>query len=142
MLHPYTHLKTALIAEDNEDLRDLMQSMVEGRGIKCKAVKDGQLAYGELLKGGYDLLITDFRMPVLDGVELLQRCRQNGIHIPVIFISSDADLARLEQIALADCCATVMFKPLNHAVFLAALGAADNRTHHLDCIHNRNTPVK
>ena len=138
----YKNLKTALVAEDDDELRDLLKSTMEDCGIKCTAVSDGRQALNELLKGGYDLLLTDFRMPELDGVQLLEQCRQNGIHIPVIFHSSDADLARREQIALADCCATLMFKPLNHEIFLAALGAADNRSHHLDCIHNRKTPVK
>ena len=138
----YKNLKTALVAEDDVDLRELLKEKLESCGIACTAVSNGEQAFLELMKSPYDLLLTDFRMPVLDGVELLQKCRQNGIHIPVIFHSSDADLAQREQIALADCCATLMYKPINHEVFMAALGAADNRSHHLDCIHNRKSPVE
>lgn len=139
---PYVHLKNALVAEDDEDLRELLKEKIESCGIKCTAVSNGEQAFHELMNFSYDLLLTDFKMPILDGVQLLEKCRQNGIHIPVIFHSANADLARREQIALADCCATLMYKPINHEVFMAALGAADNRSHHLNCIHNRKSPVK
>jgi len=138
----YKNLKNVLIAEDDLDMQLMLKIMIKAAGLQCEVVSDGEAAFQKLQTGVFDLLITDFRMPKFDGVELLQRCRENGIHIPVIFQSSDADLAPREQIALADCCATLMFKPVNSKVLIAALGAADNRSHHLDCLHTRVSPVK
>lgn len=138
----YKNLKFVLIAEDDLELQELLKLKVESLGLQCEAVADGIAAFEKLQTGVFNLLITDFRMPKLDGVELLKKCRENKIHIPVIFQSADADLAPREQIALADCCATLMFKPVNHQIFLAAIGAADNRTHHIDCLHSRETAVK
>ena len=138
----YKNLKSVLVAEDDPDLQELLKIKVENTGLRCEVAGDGVAAFEKLQTGDFDLLITDFRMPKMDGVELLKKCRENKIHIPVIFQSSDANLATHEQIALADCCATLMFKPVNHQIFLAALGAADNRSHHLDCMHSRETPVK
>lgn len=138
----YKNLKKVLIAEDDVDLQLALKLMIQAAGLKCEVTSDGETAFQKLLSGGFDLLVTDFRMPKLDGVDLLKKCREAGIHIPVIFQSSDADMAPREQIALADCCATLMYKPINRSVLLAALGAADNRTHHLDCLHVRSTPVR
>jgi len=107
----YKNLKLVLIAEDDPDLQDLLKLKVEMAGLQSEIVSDGAAAFEKLQTGKFDLLITDFRMPKLDGVELLKKCRENKIHIPVIFQSSDADLAPREQIALSDCCATLMFKP-------------------------------
>lgn len=137
----YQNIKTVLIADDDEDLRDVLQEAINDLGFVSVAVPNGAAAFEKLKAGGFDLLLTDFRMPVMDGVELMEKCRQNNIHIPVIFFSTNADLVSKEQVALSDCCATLMFKPLHRRVLLAALSAADQRSHHKDCIHSRTGPA-
>lgn len=58
-------------------------------------------------------MITDFRMPRMDGVQLLNWCRESKIHFPVIFISENSHLLSKEKIALDDCCADLINKPMN-----------------------------
>lgn len=141
-MNKYTHLKKVLIAEDDLELAQLLKELIEDHGLHCETAVNGKIAFSMLQKSEFDLLITDFRMPEVDGVELLDLCRKNGIHIPVIFSSSDADLVKREQVALGDCCATLMFKPVNQEILTAALGAADMRSHHMDCVHNRLKPFR
>lgn len=137
----YSRLKTTLVVDDSPDIRFTLVSILESLGIKSFEALDGEQAIEILKSNSIDLLITDFRMPKLDGVGLLDWCRKNGIHIPVIFLSGNADLVKPEQVALADCCATLLFKPFQFETLLAALGAADVRTHHKDCIHNKRGPT-
>jgi hypothetical protein len=61
--------------------------------------------------------------------------------MPVIFQSGQANLLKPEQIALADCCATLLLKPFNLESLLVAIRAADSKAHYRDCVHNRGTPV-
>ncbi len=137
----YSRLKTTLVVDDSPEIRTILISILESLELKNIEALDGEQAVEILKSTSIDLLITDFRMPKLDGVGLLDWCRKNEIHIPVIFLSGNADLLKLEQVALADCCATLLLKPFQLETLLAALGAADARAHHKDCIHNRRGPA-
>jgi len=60
-----------LIAEDEEGLRDALKLFLEGKGFEVDTVPDGERALEELEKGGYDLLLTDMKMPNRTGAELI-----------------------------------------------------------------------
>jgi CheY-like chemotaxis protein len=138
----YNNLKTVLVVEDNDLIRKVTLEYLDSLGLHSIACSDGLEAISVLKTEEVDLIITDFQMPRLDGVGLLDWCRTHGIHVPVIFVSASANLIKKEQVALNDCCATLMSKPINLDVFIAAIGAADSRSHHKDCLHFRNTPVE
>lgn len=141
-MNKYEKIKTVLIVEDDPSIQVALKSYLESMGLQSTLASDGEQAIRIFNQSAFDLLITDFRLPKMDGVELLNWCRRHHIHIPVIFMSANAHLIEREQVALADCCATLMFKPLNLKVLTAAIGAADSRSHHKDCIHFRDNPVE
>ena len=62
-----------LIAEDEEILRTNMKEFLESKGYVVEAVADGTAALERALAEDYGLLITDIRMPGVDGIELLER---------------------------------------------------------------------
>ncbi len=131
----YARISKVLVVEDNDGLREVLCQQLLSLGLNIVEAEDGVNAVRILETQSIDLLITDFRMPLMNGVELLSWCRTRPLHLPVIFLSSEADLIPSEQVALGDCCATMMLKPFTMEVLLAALGAADSRSHHQDCIH-------
>ena len=61
-----------LIADDNTGLRDVLIEMVQGMGHTAQGVADGTGAKDAALSKPFDLLLTDLRMPGLDGLELLR----------------------------------------------------------------------
>jgi len=130
-----------LLVEDDLDLREAMALYLDALGLSYFSVCNGQEATETLSREKVDVLITDFAMPKMNGVELLEWCRAKGFHFPVIFISANADLLNQEKIALEDCCATLMQKPINLKVLGHALEAALLRNHHADCVHSRSSPV-
>lgn len=124
-----------LVVDDEEIMRSALTAFVTGMGHEAIAAGDGEEALAQILRQPPDVLVTDFRMPRLDGVALLAECRRRGLHFPVIFMSADAALVDGEAVALSDCCATLIVKPPRVETFRAALGAAIAREHHADCVH-------
>ncbi len=137
----YARLKKVLVVDDEDDIRAVLKISLGMLGLSVLEARDGDVACDILATQRVDLLVTDFRMPNMSGPELLAWCREHEIEIPVIFVSGNADLMPAEQVALGDCCATLMFKPVNMDVLRAAIGAADSRNHHRDCVHVRSEPV-
>ena len=114
-----------LIAEDDEDIRNLLREILEGEGHTCDVASDGSDAK-EILAAGkrFGLLISDFRMPNMDGMGLLSWCREQKIHLPVIFLSASKIFPDQKQIALSDCFAAFIRKPMNMDDLLEAIKAA------------------
>jgi len=79
-----------LIAEDDPDLRDLLQDELEDAGYDTAICINGQKALEQIEKTNeqIDLLLTDIRMPGLSGDELLGRIRELRPEVPVIIITA------------------------------------------------------
>lgn len=131
----FTNLKTVLIVDDAEDFRVLLSHWISARGLQPITAVNGAEAIRVMKKAHIDLIITDFQMPELDGLDFLQWCRSHSIHVPVIFTSAEGRRFQREEIALGDCCATRLSKPINFKILAAAVDAADRRDHHKDCLH-------
>ena len=61
-----------LIAEDDELNRENLRELLETGGYDVRAVEDGQAAMAAVLEEKYDLIITDLKMPNVDGLKLLK----------------------------------------------------------------------
>jgi DNA-binding response OmpR family regulator len=123
-----------LIAEDDDSIQDVLVEVLQTEGHICTRALDGEQAI-KILSGDpdYDLLISDFRMPNLDGVGLLQWCRASSIHFPVIFISATSNLLADEKLALGDCCSALLNKPFSVEELFAAVSSAQERNHARSC---------
>ena len=65
-----------LVAEDNEINRAVLESQLEVLGVEATVVKDGKACLEAWKTGAYSLILTDCKMPVMDGFELTQAIRQ------------------------------------------------------------------
>jgi len=77
-----------LIADDNAGQRDVLVEMLASLGHTAVGAADGLQAKDELLGEDYDLLITDLRMPALDGIGLLAALKEAGRQLATIVISA------------------------------------------------------
>src|SRR3982751_4416385 len=75
--------------EDQPHDSDLVHELLSAGGLACELVRvDGAEAFGRALEaGGWDLVISDFRLPGYDGGAALQLARQCCPRVPFIFIS-------------------------------------------------------
>lgn len=111
-----------LIAEDDQELRQLFSHVLVKNGYAVKGVSNGAEALDALDKEYYDLIISDIMMPVLDGYTLVRRLRESGSNTPVLMITAkDAfDDMRLGFLSGTD---DYMVKPVNVNEMVLRIGA-------------------
>ena len=83
-------MKTILIAEDEVDIAETLQSYLEWAGYSVILAFDGREALHKLTEIAPDLLLTDMMMPRMDGSELIREIRATPSlrHIPIITMSA------------------------------------------------------
>ena len=87
--------KPILIVDDEPDIREMLRYVFEDEGYDVELAEDGQQALEALERLKPCMMILDLRMPVLDGVAVLERMRTHSEwkHIPVIVSTSDPSRA-------------------------------------------------
>lgn len=76
-----------LIVEDDEIIRDFLQDSLEMKGFVPSWAKDGTEALDRLDREEVDLVLSDVRMPGVDGIELCRRVAQRFPELPVVLIT-------------------------------------------------------
>jgi CheY-like chemotaxis protein len=81
---------TVLVADDEEDIREILAHRLRQAGFEVKEAADGSEAFQILTQRNVDAALCDLRMPKCDGSTLLKRARTMlGLRIPFAFISGD-----------------------------------------------------
>ncbi|MFH1893518.1 MAG: sigma-54 dependent transcriptional regulator [Candidatus Zixiibacteriota bacterium] len=83
-----------LLADDDDALRRVIQFKLRRKGFDVTAVADGQVALDELGESRYDVLLSDMKMPKLNGIELLERAKKVQPELEVILITAFADVSQ------------------------------------------------
>lgn len=79
---------TILIVEDEKNAREGMQQFLESKGYDVITARDGNEGWQIFLKEKPDLILTDIRMPEMDGISLLERIIASGAISPVILLTA------------------------------------------------------
>ena len=82
-----------LIADDQDMMRDPLAATLAREGHEVVAVADGAMAVTKLSGQRFDLMMTDFRMPKMDGNQLLAEAKKLRPDMPVILMSAFATVA-------------------------------------------------
>lgn len=122
-----------LLVDDCQDINNVIYDILISEGYSCTQVFDGIQATALLEKKDFDLLITDFKMPNMNGVELLDWCRENKKHFPVIIMTANVNQLPEVLVNLNDCCTAVIKKPMELEEILKAVEDAKERNHQLEC---------
>jgi len=87
-----------LVVDDNRANLRMMTVMLEMQGFQVEARADGQQGFEAYKSNGFELVITDRSMPVLDGIGLAQKIAQSDhSDIPVIMVTSDVKKREVES---------------------------------------------
>lgn len=77
-----------LIAEDDELLRDALQTQLTQAGHAVAVAEDGQVALDMMTRSAYDALVLDLGLPKIDGLEVLRRLRERLPALPVLVLTA------------------------------------------------------
>jgi FixJ family two-component response regulator len=108
------------VVDDDPRIRESLESLIESAGLKAQVFSLAEdFLDGELL-AITSCLITDVRMPKMDGLELQRRARLARPELPVIFITAHHD-DRIERCAFTQGAAFFVRKPLDADELLHAI---------------------
>ena len=77
-----------LLAEDEDDLREVTVKRLKTEGFGVDGCRVGQEALGYLDAADYNLVILDIMMPRLDGLSVLRKLRSGGNPVPVLLLTA------------------------------------------------------
>tara|TARA_B100001029_G_scaffold179178_1_gene187828 strand:- start:6469 stop:7638 length:1170 start_codon:yes stop_codon:yes gene_type:complete len=88
-------MKKILLIEDEEPIRRVLLRILtdENKGYQISESEDGKEGYLKLTKDDFDLVLCDIKMPKMDGIEVLQKVRENGINIPFIMLTGHGNIS-------------------------------------------------
>jgi diguanylate cyclase (GGDEF)-like protein len=120
-----------LIAEDDATSRTILRRHVAHLGYEAQVASDGLAAWGLVEEALPDVLITDWMMPGLDGVELCRRIRTGALaqlgYVYIIFVTALEDREHIEH-AIEAGADDYLAKPLNRVDLSTRLRVAERVT--------------
>ncbi len=86
-------MKKILVIEDELDVRRNLEDLLEAEGFEILSAEDGKEGYELAIHSDPDLILSDIRMPKMDGLELLQKLQENSRTsiIPFIFLTAKTE---------------------------------------------------
>lgn len=79
--------KKILIVEDEKTIAEILLYNIKAQGYDAEARHDGKSGLDEALTGGYDLILLDLMLPVMDGFEVCERVREK-LDTPIIMLTA------------------------------------------------------
>ena len=108
-----------LFVEDDVTLNMLGQKILEGLGVEIVSARDGEEAL-QLLDENFDLVLTDYYMPRMDGRELILKARQRGYKGFMVMLTAAS--LQSDHVALTAAGADlILIKPLTKKMFIDAV---------------------
>ena len=132
-------MKTILLIEDDEIIRENTAELLELAGFAVLTAENGQLGVTQALAKKPDLVVCDIMMPVLDGYGVLQIFNQNAqlAGVPFIFLTAKterSDLRRGMELGADD----YLTKPFDTAELVSTITGRLNRFEHLKPDYDAN----
>jgi two-component system response regulator HydG len=86
-----------LLVDDNVNGSTARKTVLEELGHKISVSSSGADALEQFSKQKYDLVVTDYKMPRMDGLELIARLREENPTIPIVLVSGFVDTLGMNE---------------------------------------------
>lgn len=118
-------MKLCLVVDDSRVVRKVARRILEDLGFDVAEAADGVEALAWVRKAPPDVILLDWRMPAMDGLEFLRQLRNEPEgHLPkVVFCSAENDLDRIRE-ALANGADEYIMKPFDGDIVASKLAMA------------------
>jgi DNA-binding response OmpR family regulator len=111
---------TVLLVDDEPDLRSIIAEWFRREGCNLLVAEDGAQALSFISANPIDVVVSDVRMPVMDGITLLKKVKVSGYKSSVMFVSGFTDVIKpRESYDLG--VEAVMSKPVERRHLIAAV---------------------
>ena len=112
-------MKKILIAEDN-DSNFVLMSYILKKHYQFDRAKNGKMAVEMADMGGYDIILMDIKMPIMDGLEATKKIKAAHPELPIIALTANAfDSDR--QLAFEAGCDEFLSKPISSELCLKTI---------------------
>ncbi len=101
-----------LVADDGAENRELVTLVLSEQGLWVEQAENGKVAVDMVMKVGYDVILMDMQMPVLDGFGATRALRAKGVKTPIVALTANA-MAGYEAELMAAGCDVYMTKPVD-----------------------------
>lgn len=85
-------MASILVIDDEKAIRRSIKEILEFEKHKVEEAEEGQMGLNMALKNNYDIILSDIKMPKLDGIELLGKLNENGIESAIIMMSGHGSI--------------------------------------------------
>ncbi len=118
-----------LLAEDGKDNQRLINMHLTRAGAVVTIVENGKAALDAVLAtpDGFDLVLMDMQMPVMDGYTATRQLRTAGVSIPIVALTAHA-MAEDQAKCLAAGCSHYLSKPIDRRVLLSTIEQLTSET--------------
>src|SRR5450755_2394262 len=82
-----------LVVDDEPVLREVLAKILSDDGYDVEVAEDGEAALARFAECPADVVVTDLKMPNVDGMQLLNRLRARHSDVPVIVITGDGEMS-------------------------------------------------
>jgi CheY-like chemotaxis protein len=92
-------MKRILVAEDEQDIQELIEFTLRYGGYEVMSVSNGEEAYDSARKNLPDLILLDIRMPVMSGIEACKLLKADPLtkKIPIVFLSAKGQKSEIKE---------------------------------------------
>ena len=109
-----------LVVDDGNENRELISLVLAEQGLWVEEAENGQVALDKVAAGGFDLILMDMNMPVMDGYTAVRALRERGVTTAIVAFSANA-MKGYEQEVLAAGCDASLTKPVDIDLLLGCV---------------------
>lgn len=124
---------TIFVVDDDASIRKAITRTLQELNVEAVSFGSGRECLNQLAKRPCHLLITDVKMPGMDGIELLKSVRDRAPWVPVLMVTGFGDVP-LAVKALKMGASDFVEKPLERSSFLASVKKLLEKSNHLDAL--------
>ncbi len=119
-------MKTILVVDDEQNMQSVLRILFQSQGYETKLAANGREALELLNKpDSVDMIISDLKMPEMDGIELLQEVRQRWPELPFVLVTAYGTIERAVE-AMKLGAIDFITKPFNKELILHTVSRIEN----------------
>lgn len=115
-----------IFIDDEEDIRQVVSIVLSNEGYKVTTARDGETGLNLFEKISPQIVITDIRMPGINGIQVLETIKKKSPHTEVIVITAFGEIGLAAKALKLDA-SDFITKPIDDEVLLIAVKRAQNR---------------